>query len=107
NKVIDKGTGPNWLFDIDYLTNSMNYVPVVGAESTSCKAQDTCKSDAPESSGNLNPTASTTNPLANQMETLTVETPIPIVISPVSTDCFTDSQEPSRDTRLISKRVTN
>nr|GEX26033.1 hypothetical protein [Tanacetum cinerariifolium] len=44
---------------------------------------------------------------ADQLETLTVETPIPTVSSPVPTDCFTDSQEPSSDTRLISKRVAN
>nr|GEV49870.1 hypothetical protein [Tanacetum cinerariifolium] len=31
NKLIEKGAGPNWLFDIDTLTNSMNYVPVVVA----------------------------------------------------------------------------
>nr|GEV22200.1 putative ribonuclease H-like domain-containing protein [Tanacetum cinerariifolium] len=29
NKLIEKGASPNWLFDIDTLTNSMNYVPVV------------------------------------------------------------------------------
>nr|GEU69611.1 ribonuclease H-like domain-containing protein [Tanacetum cinerariifolium] len=36
NKPIEKGAGPNWLFDIDTLTNSMNYVPVVvlGTSST-------------------------------------------------------------------------
>nr|GFB01757.1 hypothetical protein [Tanacetum cinerariifolium] len=36
NKLIKKGAGPNWLFDIDTLTNSMNYVPVVvvGTSST-------------------------------------------------------------------------
>nr|GFA63473.1 hypothetical protein [Tanacetum cinerariifolium] len=28
NKAIKKGSGPNWLFDIDSLTKSMNYVPV-------------------------------------------------------------------------------
>nr|GFC52657.1 retrovirus-related Pol polyprotein from transposon TNT 1-94 [Tanacetum cinerariifolium] len=27
NKAIEKGAGPNWLFDIDSLTKSMNYVP--------------------------------------------------------------------------------
>nr|GEV46810.1 hypothetical protein [Tanacetum cinerariifolium] len=27
NKAIEKGSGPNWLFDIDSLTKSMNYVP--------------------------------------------------------------------------------
>nr|GFC44344.1 putative ribonuclease H-like domain-containing protein [Tanacetum cinerariifolium] len=35
NKSIDKGTGPDWLFNIDSLTKSMNYVPVdVGTNST-------------------------------------------------------------------------
>ncbi|GJV83354.1 putative ribonuclease H-like domain-containing protein [Tanacetum coccineum] len=29
NQPIEKGTGPNWLFDIDSLTKSINYVPVV------------------------------------------------------------------------------
>nr|GEV67508.1 ribonuclease H-like domain-containing protein [Tanacetum cinerariifolium] len=28
NKAIEKGSGPNWLSDIDSLTKSMNYVPV-------------------------------------------------------------------------------
>nr|GEX84690.1 hypothetical protein [Tanacetum cinerariifolium] len=31
NKAIEKGAGPNWLFDIDSLNNSMNHVPVVSA----------------------------------------------------------------------------
>nr|GFD21444.1 hypothetical protein [Tanacetum cinerariifolium] len=31
NKLIEKEASPNWLFDIDTLTNSMNYVPVVVA----------------------------------------------------------------------------
>nr|GFA26887.1 hypothetical protein [Tanacetum cinerariifolium] len=35
NKLIKKGAGPNWLFDIDSLTNSMNYVPVVVAGTNS------------------------------------------------------------------------
>nr|GFC95844.1 hypothetical protein [Tanacetum cinerariifolium] len=63
--------------------------------------------DVPESSGNCNPTATSTNPSADQMETVIVETPIPTASSPVPTACFTDSQEPSSDTRLISKRVAN
>nr|GEV67204.1 hypothetical protein [Tanacetum cinerariifolium] len=146
NKAIEKGSGPNWLFDIDSLTQSMNYVLVVDAgihstsfsgtkvnaskdvkkdvsslryivlpnwvheehlESTSSQPQDSRNTDAPESSGNSNPTATSTNPLANQLETLTVETPIPTVSLLVPTVCFTDSQEPSSETRLISKKVTN
>nr|GFB23364.1 hypothetical protein [Tanacetum cinerariifolium] len=41
----------------------------------------------PEGSGNPNPTASTSNPQADQMETLTVESPIPSVSSPIPTAC--------------------
>nr|GEW48300.1 hypothetical protein [Tanacetum cinerariifolium] len=76
-------------------------------ESSSSKPQGDCSADVPESSGNSNPTATSTNPPANQMETLTVETSIPTVSSPVPTACFTDSQEPSSDTRLISESVAN
>nr|GEU78404.1 uncharacterized mitochondrial protein AtMg00810-like [Tanacetum cinerariifolium] len=118
NKLIEKGAGPNWLFDIDTLTNSMNYVPVVSArttstnfsstkdaasqdvkkdvsslryiafpnwfheahlESSTSNAQDACKAHAPGSSGNSNPTATSTNLPADQTETLTVETLIPTV----------------------------
>nr|GEU65144.1 putative ribonuclease H-like domain-containing protein [Tanacetum cinerariifolium] len=76
-------------------------------ETSSNEPQDDCSTDVLESSGNSNPTATLTNPSADQMETLTVETPIPTVSSPVPTACFTDSQEPSSNTRLISKRVAN
>nr|GEV05288.1 hypothetical protein [Tanacetum cinerariifolium] len=118
NKLIEKGAGPNWLFDIDILTNSLNYVPVVVAgitstnfsahlESSTINAQDACNVDAPESSGNSNPTATSTNPPTDHMETLTVESPIPTVSSPVPTACLDDSPEPSSDIRLISKRVTS
>nr|GEW91806.1 ribonuclease H-like domain-containing protein [Tanacetum cinerariifolium] len=130
NKLIEKGAGPNWLFDIDTLTNSMYYVPVVvaGTSSTNFSGikdaasqdmkkdvsslryialpnwfhkahleystsndQDACNIDAPESSGNSNPTATSTNPSADQMETLIVETSIPTVSSHVLTACLDDS----------------
>nr|GFA69199.1 hypothetical protein [Tanacetum cinerariifolium] len=146
NKAIEKGSGPNWLFDIDSLTKSMNYVPVVDAgihstnfsgtkvdaskyvkkdvsslryivlpnwgheehlESTLSQPQGTRNIDAHESSGNLNPTATSTNSPDDQLATLIVETPIPTASSPVLTVCFTDSQEPLSETRLILKRVTN
>nr|GEV67511.1 putative ribonuclease H-like domain-containing protein [Tanacetum cinerariifolium] len=76
-------------------------------EFSSSKPQDHCSTEVLEGSGNPNPTASTLNPPADQMETLTVETPIPTVSSPVLTSYSTDSQEPSSDARLISKRVAN
>nr|GEZ40750.1 hypothetical protein [Tanacetum cinerariifolium] len=44
---------------------------------------------------NSNRTATLTNPSADHMESLTVETSIPTVSLPVPTVCFTDSQEPS------------
>nr|GFC06813.1 retrovirus-related Pol polyprotein from transposon TNT 1-94 [Tanacetum cinerariifolium] len=115
NKAIEKGAGPNWLFDIDSLTKSMNYVPMdAGTNSTNfsgtkdaasqevkkdvsslryitlpnwvhdallesslSKPQDGCSPKVPEGNGNTNPTASTSNPLTAQMETQTVEIPIP------------------------------
>nr|GFB32086.1 copia protein [Tanacetum cinerariifolium] len=58
------------------------------------KPQDDCSTDVPERSGNSNSTATSTNPSADQMETLTVKIPIPTI-------------KPSSDTRLISKRVAN
>nr|GFB16256.1 hypothetical protein [Tanacetum cinerariifolium] len=115
NKLTEKEVGLNWLFDIDTLTNPMNYVPVLVAgttstnflESSTSNAQDACNADAPESSGNSNPAATLTNPPADQMETLTVETLIHTVSSPVPTACLDDSPQPLSDTRLISKRVTS
>nr|GEW43369.1 putative ribonuclease H-like domain-containing protein [Tanacetum cinerariifolium] len=144
NKLIEKGAGPNWLFNIDTLTNSMNYVPVVVAgtsstnisgtkdvasqsmkkdvsslryialpdwfheahlESSNHNAQDACNDDAPESSEISNPTATSKIPPAEQMESLTVESKIPIVSSHVPTACLDNSPETSSDSRLISKEV--
>nr|GEW03337.1 hypothetical protein [Tanacetum cinerariifolium] len=41
NKFIEKGTGPDWLFDIDTLTNSMNYVQVVVTRTSSTNISST------------------------------------------------------------------
>nr|GFD30121.1 hypothetical protein [Tanacetum cinerariifolium] len=41
------------------------------------------------------------------METLTVESPIPTVSSPVPITCLNDSSETSSEARLVSKRVAN
>nr|GFC43286.1 ribonuclease H-like domain-containing protein [Tanacetum cinerariifolium] len=144
NKAIEKGSGPNWLFDIDSLTKSINYVPVVDAgthstnflgtkvdaskdmkkdvsfiryiflpnwghedhlESTSSQPQGTRNTDVPESSENLNPTGTSTNPPDDQLETLTVETPIPTASSQVPTVCFSDSQEPLMEPKKISNAL--
>nr|GEU33695.1 hypothetical protein [Tanacetum cinerariifolium] len=76
-------------------------------ECSTSNAQNACNTDAPESSGNSDPTATSKNPSANQMETLTVEYAIPTVSSHVPTACLDDSPEPSSTTRLISKKVTS
>nr|GEV89845.1 hypothetical protein [Tanacetum cinerariifolium] len=135
NKGIEQGAGLNWLFGIDSLTKSMNYVPVDAGinstnlsgtkdaanqevkkdesslryivlpnrghdallESTSSKPYEESSTQVPEDSGNPNPTASSSNPPADQMETLTVESPIPTVSSPVPTACLNDSPKPSSE----------
>ncbi|GJR11159.1 putative reverse transcriptase, RNA-dependent DNA polymerase [Tanacetum coccineum] len=47
-----KGSGPNWLFDIDALTNSMNYKPVVAGNQSNgnvgTKACDDNSKDSPD-----------------------------------------------------------
>nr|GFA51751.1 copia protein [Tanacetum cinerariifolium] len=64
--------------------------------------QQVKNTDVPESSGNSNPTATSTNPSANHMETLTVKTSILTISSPVPTACFIDSQEPSNILRVTT-----
>nr|GEW65550.1 ribonuclease H-like domain-containing protein [Tanacetum cinerariifolium] len=141
----DKGyfVGYSVLFDIDSLTISINYVPVVAGNQTNgivgskenlVAGQDDKKKELEQEyilipicttnplisqvdagthstnisgSGNLNPTVSSSNPPADQIETLTVESPIPTVNSPVPTACLNDSPEPSSEARIISKRVAN
>nr|GFB83209.1 hypothetical protein [Tanacetum cinerariifolium] len=76
-------------------------------ESTSSNRYEERSTQVPEGSGNPNPTASAFNPSAEQMKTLTVESPIPIVSSPVPTACLNDSTEPYSEARLVSKRVAN
>nr|GEV99070.1 hypothetical protein [Tanacetum cinerariifolium] len=144
NKLIEKGVGLNWLFDIDNLTNSMNYVSIVVAgtsstnilgtkdvasqsvkkdvsslryivvptwfheahlDSSNSDAQDACNADVTKSSGNSNPTATLKIPAADQLESLTVESVIPIVSSPVPTACLDTSPETSSGSRLILKEV--
>nr|GFA77267.1 hypothetical protein [Tanacetum cinerariifolium] len=64
-------------------------------EPTLSKPYEESSTQVPEGSGNPNPTASAFNPLAEQMETLIVESPIPTVSSPVPTACLNESSEPS------------
>ncbi|GJW74075.1 putative ribonuclease H-like domain-containing protein, partial [Tanacetum coccineum] len=46
NKPNVAGSGPNWLFDFDLLTNSMNYEPVTTGNQTNKNAEDAIADDA-------------------------------------------------------------
>nr|GEV25515.1 hypothetical protein [Tanacetum cinerariifolium] len=117
NKAIEKGVGPNWLFDIDSLTKSINYVPVdAGTISTNLSGtKDVASQEVKKNVSSLRYIAFPNwahdalleFSLTDQIEILTMETPIPTVSLPVPTAYSTDSQEPSSDARLISKRVAN
>nr|GEX31607.1 putative ribonuclease H-like domain-containing protein [Tanacetum cinerariifolium] len=93
----------------DACTNSTNLSGIKDAANQEVKKDphDESSTKVLEGSGNPNPTVSSSNPPADQIETLTVESPIPTVSSPVPTACLNDSLEPSSEARLILKRVVN
>nr|GEU68101.1 reverse transcriptase domain-containing protein [Tanacetum cinerariifolium] len=107
------GTKDDVSQDVKKDMSSLRYITLLNwfhdahLESSISNAQDACNVDAPESSGNSNPTDTSTNPLIDQLETLTVESAILTVSSPIPTVCLDDTPEPTSDTRIISKRVTS
>nr|GFC83650.1 hypothetical protein [Tanacetum cinerariifolium] len=76
-------------------------------EPTSSKPYEESSTQVTEGSGNPNPTASSFNTPADQLETLTVESLIPTVSLPVPTACLNESSDASSEARLVSKRVAN
>nr|GFB57454.1 retrovirus-related Pol polyprotein from transposon TNT 1-94 [Tanacetum cinerariifolium] len=113
NKAIEKGTKDAASQEVKKDVSSLRYIALPNwvhdalLESSSSKSQNRCSPEVPEGSGNINPTASTPDPLAEQIETLTVETSIPTVSLLVPTACLNDSPESFSEARLISKRVAN
>nr|GEV60583.1 hypothetical protein [Tanacetum cinerariifolium] len=109
----DKGTKEAAGQDVKKNVSSLRYISLPNwfhkahLESSISNAPDTCNADAPKSNGNFNPTATLTNPSADHMETLAVETLIPTASSPVPNACLDDSPQLSSDSRFISKRVTS
>nr|GEW80547.1 hypothetical protein [Tanacetum cinerariifolium] len=109
----DEGTKDAASQDVKKDMSSLRYIAFPNwfheahLESSTSNAQDSCNVDASESSGNFNPTATSTNLPADQRETLTVEFAIPTVSSPVPTACLETSPETTSGSRLISKRVTS
>nr|GFA28868.1 ribonuclease H-like domain-containing protein [Tanacetum cinerariifolium] len=85
---------PNWFHDVHIETRNSD-------------APDGCNADDPKSSGISNPPTTTSKvPSAKQVEpsvSLTVETKITTVSSPVPTVCLDISPKSSSDSRLISK----
>ncbi|GJU24887.1 putative ribonuclease H-like domain-containing protein [Tanacetum coccineum] len=55
NKPNVAGTGPNWIFDVDTLTMSMNYQPVFVGNQTNGNAEDEVADDAGKKNGVLDP----------------------------------------------------
>nr|GFB66213.1 hypothetical protein [Tanacetum cinerariifolium] len=109
NKAIEQGAGPNWLFDIDSLTKSMNYVPVdAGTISTNLSGTK----DAANQEVRKNESSRRYILLPNWahdalLESTSMESPIPTASLPVPTTCLNDSSETSSEARLVSKRVAH
>nr|GEV05076.1 putative ribonuclease H-like domain-containing protein [Tanacetum cinerariifolium] len=76
-------------------------------KSSERKPYEESSTQVPKGSGNPNPTTSSSNSLDDQMETLTVESPIPTDSSPVPTACLNDSSKPFSEARLVLERVAN
>nr|GEV70566.1 hypothetical protein [Tanacetum cinerariifolium] len=76
-------------------------------ESSNNDAQDACNTDAPESSGISNPIDTSKSPPAEQMESLTVESTIPTVSSPVLTACLDTSPGTTSDTIRVEADLSN
>nr|GEW29862.1 hypothetical protein [Tanacetum cinerariifolium] len=92
--------------DVSYLRyiSLLNWFHEARMEYSNCDAQDACNADVSESSEISNPTATSKIPATDQMESLTVESVIPIVSSPIPTACLDTSPETSSGSRLISKK---
>nr|GEU39261.1 hypothetical protein [Tanacetum cinerariifolium] len=66
NKPNVVGSGPTWLFNIDTLTKSMNYKPVVAGNKSNGNAGEEEKKDAEDPGNEDNKVLSTEEPRANQ-----------------------------------------
>nr|GFC30355.1 retrovirus-related Pol polyprotein from transposon TNT 1-94 [Tanacetum cinerariifolium] len=93
NKAIEKGTKDASNHEVKKDVSSLRYIALPNwahdalLESSLSKPHDESSTKVPKGSRNPNFTASSSNPPADQMETLTVESPIPTVSSPVPTAC--------------------
>nr|GEU75312.1 ribonuclease H-like domain-containing protein [Tanacetum cinerariifolium] len=114
NKLIEKGAGTKDVAsqDVKKDVSSLRYIALPNwfheahMETRNSDAPDGCNVDVPESSGISNPTATSKVRSPNQVEhaiSLTVESKIPTVSSPVPTVCLDISLENSCGPRLITK----
>nr|GFC35198.1 retrovirus-related Pol polyprotein from transposon TNT 1-94 [Tanacetum cinerariifolium] len=85
NKAIEQGIKDAADQEVKKDKSSLRYIVLPNwahdalLESTSSKLYEERSTQVPEGSGNPNPTTSSFNPPADQIETLTVESPIPTV----------------------------
>nr|GEW89635.1 hypothetical protein [Tanacetum cinerariifolium] len=109
NKVIVQGAGPNWLFDIDTLTKSMNYMPVdTGINSTNLLGtKDEANQEVRKNESSRRYILLPNWAHDALLESTSIESPIPTVSSPVPTASLNDSTTTSSKARLVSKRVAN
>nr|GEU67683.1 hypothetical protein [Tanacetum cinerariifolium] len=114
NKLIEKGAGTKDVAsqDVKKDVSSLRYISLSNwfheahMETRNSDAPDGCNADIPKSSGISNPTATSKVPSAYQVEpavSLTVESEIPTVNSPIPTVYLDISPESSSGPRLITK----
>nr|GFD04588.1 hypothetical protein [Tanacetum cinerariifolium] len=105
----EQGAGPNWLFDIDSLTKSMNYMPMdAGTNSINLLGtKDAANQEVKKNESSLRYIALPNWAYNALLESTLMESPIPTISSSVPTTCLNDSSEPSSEARLVSKIVAN
>nr|GEZ19744.1 hypothetical protein [Tanacetum cinerariifolium] len=83
-----KGNGPDWLFDIDSLTISMNYVTVVAGFQTNGLLQQARQTEHINSTNSFNTISSPVNTAGPSFVNATLPLPINVAGTPASTNAF-------------------
>nr|GEW64850.1 hypothetical protein [Tanacetum cinerariifolium] len=76
------GSGPNWLFDIDALTKTMNYQPVVAVPRQENKCKDQEEKDRVNSTNRVNVVRSTVNATSNEVNAIGRKSSIELLDDP-------------------------
>nr|GEX01857.1 retrovirus-related Pol polyprotein from transposon TNT 1-94 [Tanacetum cinerariifolium] len=113
NKAIVQGAGPNWLFDIDSLTKSINYMPVDAVESpiptVSSPVPTACLNDSSETSSEARLVSKR---VANQEETPSLDNILSLTNRPIGTKWVLKNKKDERGivvrnkARLVAQGLT-